>query len=161
MRGNIGGEILNYEKKLESLAYKLPAKNQGNKRVFEDGVQTGDLIFVSGNAAKVDGVLKYEGIVGDTVTLEQAQDAAKIAFINCLATVRNMIGSLDDIKKIVNIKGYVASTPDFIEQPAVMNAVSELARDVFGEVGRHSRIAVGAASLPGGTPVEVEMVVEV
>ncbi|MFP3514396.1 RidA family protein, partial [Peribacillus sp. SIMBA_075] len=78
----------------------------------------------------------------------------KIAFVNCLATVRNMMGSLDSIKKIVNIKGYVASTADFINQPEVMNAVSFLANEVFGEAGKHSRAALGTASLPGGTPVE-------
>lgn len=150
---------MSYEESLEKSGYKLPTLV--NKRIFEAGVKTGNLIFVSGNAAKVDGILKYKGIVGDTITMDQAQDAAKIAFVNCLATVRNMMGSLDCIKKIVNIKGYVASTSDFIEQPEVMNEVSALANEVFGEAGKHSRIAVGAASLPGGTPVEVEIVVEV
>ncbi|MCM3711656.1 RidA family protein [Sporosarcina luteola] len=150
---------MNYEEKLEGLGYKLSAPS--NKRIFEDGVRTGNLIFVSGNAAKVDGVLKYQGIVGNTVTVEEAQDAAKIAFVNCLATVRNMTGSLNSIRKIVNIKGYVASSPDFIEQPEVMNEVSALAIEVFGEVGEHSRVSLGASSLPGGTPVEVEIIVEV
>jgi enamine deaminase RidA (YjgF/YER057c/UK114 family) len=150
---------MNYEEKLESMGYKLSA--QANKRIFEDGVRIGNLIFISGNAAKVDGVLMYQGIVGDTVSMEEAQDAAKIAFVNCLATVRNMMGSLNSIKKIVNIKGYVASTPDFIEQPEVMNEVSAFALEVFGEVGRHSRVSLGASSLPGGTPVEVEIIVEV
>lgn len=151
---------INYEAKLEKLGYKLPAPNV-NQRPFEDGVKSGQLIFVSGNAAKVDGVLKYRGIVGDTVSLEEAQEAAKIAFVNCLAAIRNMLGSLDYIKRIVNIKGYVASTPDFIQQPEVMNEVSALAVEVFGEAGKHSRVSLGAASLPGGTPVEVEIVVEV
>ncbi|MFP3390562.1 RidA family protein [Brevibacillus sp. SIMBA_040] len=152
---------MNYEEKLEKAGYKLPDRLKQNERPFEGGIRTGNLIFVSGNAAKVDGVLKYKGIVGDNISLEQAQDAAKIAFVNCLATVRNMMGSLDSIKKIVNIKGYVASTADFINQPEVMNAVSFLANEVFGEAGKHSRAALGTASLPGGTPVEVEIVVEV
>lgn len=152
---------MNYEKKLAELGYKLPDPTNQNRRPFEAGVLTGNLLFVSGNAAKVDGVLKYKGIVGDTISMEQAQDAAKIAFVNCLATVRNMMGSLDYLKRIVNIKGYVASTPDFISQPEVMDAVTALANEVFGEVGRHSRVAMGASSLPGGTPVEVEIVVEI
>ena len=80
--------------------------------------------------------MKYNGIVGDTIAIEQAQDAAKIAFVNCLATVRNMTGSLNTIKSIVNIKGYVASTPTFIEQPEVMDEVSALVSKVFGEVGK-------------------------
>jgi len=152
---------MGYEERLENEGYKLPEQVKQNKRLFEGGVRTGNLIFVSGNAAKVDGILKYQGIVGDTIAIEEAQDAAKIAFVNCLATVRNMMGSLDGIKKIVNIKGYVASTADFIEQPEVMDAVSALVNEVFGEAGKHSRVSVGTASLPGGTPVEVEIVVEV
>lgn len=150
---------MNYEEKLGILGYKLSAP--ANKRVFEDGIRAGNFIFVSGNAAKVDGVLKYKGIVGQTVSIEEAQEAAKIAFVNCLATVKNMTGSLNSIKQIVNVKGYVASTSDFIEQPEVMNEVSALALEVFGEVGKHSRVSLGASSLPGGTPVEVEIVVEV
>lgn len=152
---------MGYEERLENEGYKLPEQVKQNKRLFEGGVRTGNLIFVSGNAAKVDGILKYQGIVGDTIAIEEAQDAAKIAFVNCLATVRNMMGSLDGIKKIVNIKGYVASTADFIEQPEVMDAVSALVNEVFGEAGKHSRVSMGTASLPGGTPVEVEIVVEV
>ncbi|QNK87436.1 RidA family protein [Sporosarcina sp. resist] len=152
---------MGYEERLENEGYKLPEQVKQSKRLFEAGVRTGNLIFVSGNAAKVDGILKYQGIVGDTIAIEEAQDAAKIAFVNCLATVRNMMGSLDGIKKIVNIKGYVASTADFIEQPEVMDAVSALVNEVFGEAGKHSRVSMGTASLPGGTPVEVEIVVEV
>lgn len=150
---------MSYEDKLESMGYKLPT--QVTERLFEDGVKTGNLIFVSGNAAKIDGVLKYKGIVGDTISIEQAQDAAKISFVNCLAAVRNMTGSLNSIKKIINIKGYVASTADFFGQPEVMDAVSALVNEVFGEAGRHSRVSLGTASLPGGTPVEIEIVVEV
>jgi len=147
------------EERLKEAGYPLPHKS--NQRIFESGIQTGNLIFVSGNAAKVNGELKYKGIVGDTVSMEQARDAAKIAFVNCLGSVNQLADGLENVKQIVNIKGYVASTPDFIDQPSVMDAVSELAMDVFGERGKHSRVAMGAASLPGGTPVEVEIVVEV
>ncbi|WP_157733814.1 RidA family protein [Cytobacillus kochii] len=150
---------MHYEEKLAERGLKLPS--QINKRIFESGMRTGNLIFTSGNAAKVDGVLKYKGIVGDNVSMEEAHDAAKIAFVNCLATVREMTGSLSSIKKFVNVKGYVASTPGFSEQPEVMNEVSKLINEVFGDVGKHSRVAIGAASLPGGTPVEVEIIVEV
>ena len=152
---------MNFEEKLEEAGYKMLKKTNSNQRPFEDGIMTGKLIFVSGNAAKVDGVLKYKGIVGDTISLEQAQEAAKIAFVNCLASVKNITGSLNEIKKIVNIKGYVASASDFTSHPEVMNAVSYLANEVFGDAGKHSRVSMGVASLPGGTPVEVEMVVEV
>ncbi|MCM3762097.1 RidA family protein [Alkalihalobacillus oceani] len=150
---------MNYEQRLEKAGYPVPT--HVSNRAFKAGVETGNLLFISGHAAKVNGVLKYEGIVGDTITLEQAQDAAKIALVNCLAAVRNMKGTLHSIKRIVNIKGYVASTTDFVQQPEVMDEVSRLVNEVFGDIGEHSRVALGTASLPGGTPVEIEMVVEV
>lgn len=150
---------MNYEKVLESKGFLVPARK--NKRIFESGIVTGNLLFISGHAAKVDGKLKYKGIVGDTVSLEEAQDAAKICFINCLSAVQEQIGSIEGIKKFVNIKGYVASGYDFTQHPEVMNEVSKLVNDVFGEVGKHSRISFGVSSLPEGTPVEVEMIVEI
>lgn len=152
---------MRYEDKLALAGYPIPSGEKRSDRPFEDGVQAGDLIFVSGNAARVNGVLKYTGIVGDTVTLEEARDAARICLVNCLRAVRDLTGSLDAVERIVNIKGYVASTARFTAHPEVMNAASDLANTVFGEAGRHSRCAVGAASLPGGTPVEVEIVVKV
>ena len=152
---------MTYEEKLAQEGYPLPEPAKTNIRPFEPAVRTGNLIFVSGNAARVNGTLKYTGIVGDTVSMEQARDAAVICFVNCLASVRNMLGGLASLERIVNIKGYVASTPQFVAQPEVINAVSDLANKVFGDAGKHSRVAMGAASLPGGTPVEVEIVVQV
>jgi enamine deaminase RidA (YjgF/YER057c/UK114 family) len=153
------GRSVKVEEKLKELGYPLPHRT--NERIFEAGIRTGNLIFVSGNAAKVDGVLKYKGIVGNSVSVEQAQESAIIAFVNCLNSVNQIAGGLENVKKIVNIKGYVASTPDFVDQPLVMDAVSRMALEVFGDAGKHSRVAMGASSLPGGTPVEVEMVIEV
>lgn len=150
---------MNYEKKLKEKGYSLPTFE--NKRVFESAVQTGNLLFVSGHAAKEDGDLIHKGIVGSTVTLEEAQECAKIAFLNCLAAVRNTIGTIDNIKKIVNVKGYIASSADFVNHPQVMDELSLFINDVFGENGKHSRVSMGLASLPGGTPVEVELVVEI
>lgn len=152
---------MNCEEKLAAAGYPLPSPDGKNTKPFAPAVRTGNLVFVSGNAARVDGALKYTGIVGDTITLEQARDAAVICFVNCLKAVRDLTGSLEQIERIVNIKGYVASTPAFVQQPEVMNAVTDLANSVFAEKGSHSRIAMGASSLPGGTPVEVEIVVEV
>ncbi len=150
-----------YEENLQKRGYKIPELLTTREKPFECGIKTGNLIFVSGNAARVDGELKYKGIVGKNVTLEEAQDAAKICFVNCLAAVKKIEGSLETISRIVNVKGYVASTPEFTKQPQVMDAVSQMIYEVFGDAGKHSRVAVGAASLPGNTPVEVEMVVEV
>ncbi len=152
---------MNFEQNLAQAGYPLPPAEAKNSKPFEPAVRTGNLVFVSGNAARVGGALRYTGIVGDSVTLEQAQDAAIICFVNCLKAVRDVLGSLDHIQRIVNIKGYVASTPAFVQQPEVMNAVTALANSVFGEKGKHSRIAIGTSSLPGNTPVEVEIIVEV
>ena len=152
---------MNYEEKLKSAGYSFAANTAPNVRPFESAVKTGQLIFVSGHAARVNGELIHKGIVGAGVSVEQAQEAAKAALMNCLKAVKDVAGDLDEIVRIVNIKGYVASTPDFTDQPKVMNAVSELVNEVFGEAGRHSRVAIGTASLPGGTSVEVELVVEV
>lgn len=152
---------MSYEEALSRHGYPLPQLPAVSQKPFEYGIKTGNLIFVSGNAARVNGELKYRGIVGRDVTLKEAQDAARICFTNCLAAVKQLEGSLETIVKIVNIKGYVASTQEFVDQPKVLDAVSEMAREVLGEAGKHSRVALGTVSLPGNTPVEVEMVVEV
>lgn len=150
-----------YEKKLELEGYTLNNNGKKNIRPFESAVRSGNLIFVSGHASRINGELINKGIVGDNVTLPMAQEAAKACFVNCLRAVKEVVGDLDQIVRIVNIKGYVASTPEFIDQPAVMNAVTDMCNRVFGDAGKHSRIAVGVASLPGGTSVEVEIIVEV
>ena len=150
-----------FEEKLEQEGYPLETKGKPNIRPFESAVQTGRLIFVSGHAGRLNGELINKGIVGENITLEQAQECAKAAFVNCLKAVKEMTGDLDRISRIVSIRGYIASRPEFTDQPKVMDAVTDLANRVFGDVGRHSRAAIGVASLPGGTSVEVEMVAEV
>ncbi|MBE7721368.1 MAG: RidA family protein [Lacrimispora celerecrescens] len=152
---------MNYEEKLNSAGFSLTGKGAPNVRPFESAVRTGQLVFVSGHAARVDGELIHKGIAGADVNVRQAQEAARAAFVNCLKAVKDLTGDLDEIIRIVNIKGYVASTPEFKDQPLVMNSVSDLVNQVFGEAGKHSRAAIGAASLPGGTSVEVELIVEV
>lgn len=152
---------MSYEVKLKKQGFEVPILPKVSQKPFEYGIKTGKLIYVSGNAARVEGELKYKGLVGRDVTLEQAQEAAKICFVNCLAAVKKMEGSLDTIAQIVNIKGYVASVPEFTDQPKIMDAVSRMVNEVFGDVGKHSRVALGVASLPGNTPVEVEVIVEV
>ena len=117
--------------------------------------RSGNLIFVSGHAGRLNGELINKGIVGDNVSIEQAQETAKAAFVNCLRAVKEQVGDLDEITRIVNIKGYV-STPEFTDIPKVMDAVTELANKVFGEAGKHS--CSSECPLPGGTSVEVEIV---
>ena len=127
---------------------------------YVPAVQTGDLIFISGQLPFVDGALAFKGTVGGDVTLEQAQEAAKVSAINCLAVINSQV-DLDKIVRVVKLTGYVASSPDFYEQPQVINGASNLLVEIFGDAGKHSRAAVGVAALPMGAPVEVEMIVQV
>jgi len=123
-------------------------------------VTTGNLAFVSGQIPMKDGKVVFEGKVPEQQSLESARDAAKICIINCLAQLKANLGSLDKITKFVRISGFVNSIPDFTEQPKVINAASDLLVEIFGEMAKHSRIAVGVASLPLNSTVEIDMVVE-
>ncbi|MFS8573600.1 MAG: RidA family protein, partial [Clostridia bacterium] len=124
-------------------------------------VRAGNLVFVSGQVARRDGKLLYEGRVGTEVTVEQGYECARLCALNALAALRAEVGSLDRVRRIVKVTGWVNCHPDFTQQPQVINGASELLLEVFGDNGRHARAAVGASGLPGGTPVEVELVAEV
>jgi enamine deaminase RidA (YjgF/YER057c/UK114 family) len=124
-------------------------------------VRSGNLLFLSGQLCTVTGELKYQGKVGKEVSLEDACQAAKIAAINSLAVIKQQVGSLDKVKRIVKVVGYVASDPSFSDQPKVINGASDFLVDVFGDKGSHARSAVGVAALPLNVPVEVEMIVEI
>lgn len=122
--------------------------------------RAGDLLFVSGQLPRQDGVLLHEGLVGKNVTLEQAQACAKLCGLHILAQVHAAVG-LDKVKQCVKLTGFVASTPDFTQQPVVINGCSQLLIDVLGEQGKHSRSAVGVAALPINAPVEVEAIFQI
>jgi enamine deaminase RidA (YjgF/YER057c/UK114 family) len=124
-------------------------------------VRSGDHVFTSGQLPMVEGQLITTGKVGGEVTSEEAVECARQCALNALAAVRAEVGELSQIKRVVKVVAFVASTPDFTGQPAVANGVSELLGEVFGEAGRHARSAVGVPVLPLDAPVEVEMVVEV
>ncbi|HDM75670.1 MAG TPA: RidA family protein [Deltaproteobacteria bacterium] len=149
------------EKKLEQLGITLPPAPEPVAS-YVPAIITGNLIYVSGQIPIREKNLMYEGIVGKDVSLEQAQEAAKICIINVLAVVKKELRTLDRIKKIVRLSGYVASTPDFTQQPAVINGASDLLVQVFGDtIGKHSRIAIGVASLPLNAPVEIDLIAEI
>lgn len=124
-------------------------------------VRSGNLLFLSGQLCTINGEFKYQGKVGKEVSLEEACEAAKAAAINSLAVIKQQIGSLDLVKRIVKVVGYVASEPGFSEQARVLNGTSDFLVEVFGEKGSHARSAVGVAALPFNVPVEVEMIVEI
>lgn len=127
---------------------------------YVPAVRSGSLVFTSGQLPMVDGSLPAVGKVGALVTPEQAKDLARLCALNALAAIDALVG-LSAVVRVVKVVGFVASTPEFTGQPAVVNGASELLGELFGEAGRHARSAVGVASLPLDTPVEIELVVEV
>jgi len=127
---------------------------------YVPAVRSGSLVFTSGQLPMVDGQLSAVGKVGALVTPEKAKDLARTCALNALAAVDALVG-LDSVVRVVKVVGFVASTPDFTGQPAVVNGASELLGEVFGEAGAHARSAVGVAALPLDAPVEVELIVEV
>jgi enamine deaminase RidA (YjgF/YER057c/UK114 family) len=148
------------EDQLRALGLELPPapKPVG---AYIPAVRTGNLVFVSGQLPLKDGKLIATGHVGREVTLEQAQACARQAALNALAIVAAEIGGLEKVSRIVRLTGHVASAPGFTDQAKVLNAASELLAQVFGDAGLHSRAALGSAELPLGSPVELEMIVEV
>ena len=120
--------------------------------VVHDGIAR-----TSGQLPRIDGELTCVGVVGDTVTVDDARAAAAVCALNALAVLRAELGSLDRIERILSVTGYVASAPGFAEQPTVVDGASEVLVDVFGERGRHTRSAVGVAALPRGGAVEIEL----
>ena len=123
--------------------------------------QTGNLVFTAGQLPMVNGELITKGLLGQDVEIEDAKNAARICTLNALAAIKGVIGDLDRIKQVVRVVGYVASTPTFTQQPAIVNGASELLLEIFGEKGKHARSAVGMAVLPLNASVEIELTVEV
>lgn len=124
-------------------------------------VRTGNLVFLSGNIGVGPDGERIAGKMGRDLSIEQGYEAARQAGIRLLARLKAELGSLDEVTRIVKVVAFVNSMPEFTDPPRVANGASDLFTDVFGESGKHARSAVGVATLPGGAPVEVEMVVEV
>ncbi|MGD1876604.1 MAG: RidA family protein [Kiloniellaceae bacterium] len=125
-------------------------------------VQSGNLVFVSGQVPMKDGKFQFQGKLGDGMSVEDGQAAARLCAINVIAQVKAACGGdLDRVQRVVKLTGFVNSTGDFTDQPKIVNGASDLMVEVFAEKGKHSRAAVSAASLPAGVAVEVEAVVEI
>jgi enamine deaminase RidA (YjgF/YER057c/UK114 family) len=123
-------------------------------------VVTGNLVFTAGQLPFTDGALPATGKLGDAVDADAGKAYARTAALNALAAVQEAIGSLDRVTRIVKLVGFVASAPDFTGQPGVINGASEVLGEIFGDLGKHARSAVGVAVLPLDSPVEVELIVE-
>ncbi|MBA3339709.1 MAG: RidA family protein [Geodermatophilaceae bacterium] len=127
---------------------------------YVPAVQTGQLVYTSGQLPFVEGALPRTGKVGAEVSAEDAYTDARQCALNALAAIDALVG-LDTISRIVKVVGFVASAPGFTAQPGVINGASELLGEVFGDAGVHARSAVGVAELPLGAPVEVEVIAEI
>lgn len=148
------------EANLRRLNIQLPPISQPIAN-YVRAVQTGNLVFLSGHAPKrSDGTL-ITGKVGTDLSIEQGYEAAKITTLNLLATLQETIGSLDRVRRIVKVTGYVNCGPDFTKHPQVINGCSDLLISVFGERGKHARSAMAMVSLSNNMAVEIEMIVEV
>ncbi len=148
------------EARLQELGITLPEPPQPVAN-YVNGVRTGNLIFLAGKGPKRADGSEIIGKLGADVTIEQGYEGARLTAINQLAVLKEMLGDLKKVKRIVKVLGMVNSDPSFVEQPKVINGFSDLMVEVFGERGRHARAAVGMASLPRGQAVEIEMIVEV
>lgn len=162
---NITGVVEGVRKKMteERLASKGielpdPPKPAG---AYVPSVRVQNLIFVAGQIPFVGGVLKYKGKVGSDLTVEDGYQAARICALNALGILKSELGSLDMVARIVRVAGFVNCNNDFVDQPKVVNGASDLLVAVFGERGKHARIAVGANTLPLDAAVEVEILAEV
>lgn len=146
-----------YEEKLNELGLSLPqaAAPVAN---YVPCVVSGGWAYVSGQLPLVEGKVAYGGRLGQDLELEQGYQAARVCALNCLSALKQALGSLDRIERIVKISGFVSSAPDFTGQPKVINGASDLLGKVFEGCGVHARSAVGVASLPLGACCEVELI---
>jgi enamine deaminase RidA (YjgF/YER057c/UK114 family) len=150
----------NVESKIEQVGLNLPDAPKP-VAAYIPAKQTGNLVFTAGQLPMVNGELISKGLLGQDVEIDEANKAARICTLNALAAIKGVIGDLDRIKQIVRVVGYVASGPTFTQQPAVVNGASELLLEIFGEIGKHARSAVGMAVLPLNASVEIELTVEI
>jgi enamine deaminase RidA (YjgF/YER057c/UK114 family) len=153
-------KIMSIEEKLQALALELPNPPQpvGNYRPAR---KVGNLVFTSGQTARINGVRRYVGKVGQDVSDGDAYLSARDAALNCLACVKWAVGSLDRVRGVVKALGFVNCVEGYQTQPAVINGASDLLEKLFGEAGAHARSAIGVHALPSNVSVELEIIFEV
>jgi enamine deaminase RidA (YjgF/YER057c/UK114 family) len=147
------------EERLKELGHALPPTPNPIAN-YVGSVRTGNLLFLSGKGPDLVGGRQWKGKLGVEFTTEEGYAAARNCMLNLLAVLREDVGDLSRVRRVVKLLGMVNSAPDFGEQPKVINGASDLLVEIFGDRGRHARSAVGMAALPGGIPVEIEMIVE-
>lgn len=145
--------------KIESLGLTLPTVPTPIA-AYVNCVRTGNLLFLSGGLP-IDGDRRIIGQIPRDVSVEEGYEGARIVILNRLAVIRDEIGSLDKVKRIVTLNGFVNSAADFYDHPKVVNGASELLLEIFGDRGKHSRTALGVSALPLNVAVEINLIVEV
>ena len=154
MAGTVEQRLIDMDVKLPKPA--APAAN------YIPFVTTGKIVFVSGQITMLDGELKCLGKVGDTLSTDDGYRAAQICAINLIAQLKEAcFGDLDRVTQVVKLGGFVNCTPEYTDQPEVINGASDLIAEAFGAIGSHARFAVGVSSLPLGVAVEVDGVFEI
>lgn len=149
------------EARLASLGYTLPELPQP-AGAYKLGVKQGGWVYAAGHLPfKDDMKTVHVGRVGVEFTAEEGEALAKTVGLELIATLKNCVGDLDKVKRIVKVNGYIACTPEFTALPNVLNGCSNLLGEVFEDRGVHSRAAVGVVSLPLGVPVEIDLIAEV
>jgi enamine deaminase RidA (YjgF/YER057c/UK114 family) len=146
--------------RLRELQITLPAA-PSPVAAYVPCIRSANLLFIAGQLPFVDGKLPQTGKVGAQLSVTEGQSAARQATLNALAVAADALGGLDGVAKVVRLGCHVASAEGFTDQHLVANGASELLWDIFGEPGRHARLALGAAELPLGAPVEIELILEV
>jgi enamine deaminase RidA (YjgF/YER057c/UK114 family) len=148
------------EKKMRGLGLELPEVPKPVAS-YVPAVRSGNYVYTSGQVPFVKGELMHKGKLGGDLTIEQGYECARATAMNCLAAVKSVIDDLDRVKRIVRVTGFINSAPGFTDQPKVLNGASDLLVEIFGERGKHSRLAIGTSELPLGAPLEIDMVVEI
>ncbi|RUO99343.1 RidA family protein [Hyphomicrobium sp.] len=148
------------DQKLADLGIKLPEAPQPVAN-YVPFLISGELLFISGQIAKDDSGRVLTGVLGDGVTVEQGQEAARHCALNILAQAKAALGDLARITQVLRLTGFVASTQSFTDQPKVINGASDLLVSVLGDTGRHTRSAVGVASLPLNACVEIDAILKI
>lgn len=146
------------ESRITELGYTLP-EAPAPAGSYVNFVRSGNLLFLAGGIPPLED--NYKGKVPTDTSVETAQESARLITLNRLAVIKEAIGDLDKVQRIVAVNGFVNSAPDFYDHPAVINGCSDLLVEIFAEKGVHSRTALGAASLPLNVSVEINMIVEV
>ncbi|SHE77169.1 Enamine deaminase RidA, house cleaning of reactive enamine intermediates, YjgF/YER057c/UK114 family [Fodinibius roseus] len=149
------------EERLSELGIELDEEPTPPVANYVPSVRTGNLIFLSGHGPDKPDGSQVIGKVGEELSIEEGQQAARLTAISLLTSLKAEIGDLNKVKRVVKVFGMVNATSDFTEHPQVINGFSDLMVEVFGPKGKHARAAVGMGSLPGNIPVEIDMIVEV